>query len=102
MLQKKSEESAGVLAMMDTLVAELDKETTVATADEKDAQGDYETFMSDSKKMRAENTKILQDKTAAKADAIGALEGNTDVQTQGEKKLKGAAEQLAALHGDCD
>jgi chromosome segregation ATPase len=102
MLQKKSEESAGVLAMMDTLVAELDKETTVATADEKDAQGDYETFMSDSKKMRAENTKILQDKTAAKADAIGALEAHEDVLVAGGASLKGANAQLAALHSDCD
>jgi hypothetical protein len=102
LVQKASEESAGVMARMDTLVAELEKETTIAKTDETDAQSDYETFMADSKKMRAENTKILQDKTAAKADAEGALEGNTDVQTQGEKKLKGAEEQLAALHGDCD
>jgi len=102
MLQKKSEESAGVIAMLDTLVADLDKETTVATADEKDAQGDYETFMSDSKKMRAENTKILQDKTAAKADAIGALEAHEDVLVAGGASLKGANAQLAALHSDCD
>jgi chromosome segregation ATPase len=102
LVQKKSEESAGVMAMMDTLVAELEKETTVAETDEKDAQSDYETFMADSKKMRAENTKIVMDKTAAKADAIGALESHEDVLTQGQKKLKGASEQLAALHSDCD
>jgi chromosome segregation ATPase len=102
LLQKKSEESAGVLAMMDTLVAELDKETTVASADEKDAQSDYESFMSSSKTMRAENTKILQDKTAAKADAIGALESHSDVLVAGEKSLKGANTQLQVLHSDCD
>jgi septal ring factor EnvC (AmiA/AmiB activator) len=102
MLQKKSEESAGVLAMMDTLVAELDKETTVATADEKDAQSDYESMLAESKKNRAEDTKSLQDKTAAKADAIGALESQDDVLVQGQKSLKGANAQLQALHGDCD
>jgi chromosome segregation ATPase len=102
LVQKKSEESAGVIAMMDTLAAELDKETTIATADEKDAQSDYETFMADSKKMRADNTKILQDKTAAKADAIGALESHDDILVQGQKSLKGAEAQLGALHGDCD
>jgi chromosome segregation ATPase len=95
-------DAAGPLAMMDTLVAELDKETTIAETDEKDAQGDYETFMSDSKKMRADNTKILQDKTAAKADAIGALESHGDVLTASQKSLKGSQEQLGALHGDCD
>merc|ERR1719321_540282 len=42
---KKTEESNGVMAMMDMLVKDLDKEMTVATATEKDAQADYETFM---------------------------------------------------------
>merc|ERR1719355_171685 len=35
---KKSEESGGVLAMMDSLVSELDKEMTQAGLEEKDAQ----------------------------------------------------------------
>merc|ERR1719473_595265 len=42
---KKSEESNGVIAMMDELVRDLDKEMTVAEAEEKDAQGDYEKMM---------------------------------------------------------
>jgi len=37
---KKTEESNGVMAMMDMLVKDLDKEMTVATATEKDAQDD--------------------------------------------------------------
>merc|ERR1712146_156361 len=43
--QKKSGESGGVIAMIDLLVKDLDKEMTVAKAEEKDAQGDYEQFM---------------------------------------------------------
>merc|ERR1719310_415136 len=39
--KKKSEESNGVIAMMDMLVADLDKEMTVAETEEKDAQADY-------------------------------------------------------------
>merc|ERR1719331_3295862 len=46
--KKKSEESGGVIAMIDLLVKDLDKEMTVAKAEEKDAQEDYETFMKDS------------------------------------------------------
>merc|ERR1740117_2543122 len=42
---KKSEESGGVIALMDLLVKDLDKEMTEAEFTEKDAQGDYETFM---------------------------------------------------------
>merc|ERR1719409_1983743 len=34
---KKSEESGGVIAMMDMMMADLDKEMTVAEAEEKDA-----------------------------------------------------------------
>merc|ERR1719172_122283 len=40
--EKKTEESNGVMAMMDTLVKDLDKEMTVATSTEKDAQAEYE------------------------------------------------------------
>merc|ERR1719215_1885013 len=36
--KKKSEESTGVIAMIDLLVKDLDKEMTVAKAEEKDAQ----------------------------------------------------------------
>merc|ERR1719410_46011 len=42
---KKSEDSMGVIAMIDLLIADLDKEMTVAETDEKDAQADYETLM---------------------------------------------------------
>jgi len=36
--QKKAEETGGVIAMMDLLVTDLDKETAVAETDEKNAQ----------------------------------------------------------------
>merc|ERR1719499_2239096 len=39
---KKSEDSMGVMAMMDLLIADLDKEMTEAETEEKDAQEDYE------------------------------------------------------------
>merc|ERR1719162_1549610 len=43
--KKSSEESGGVIAMIDLLVKDLDKEMTVAKAEETNAQGDYETMM---------------------------------------------------------
>jgi len=102
LVQKAGEEAGGVIAMMDSLVAELEKETTVAETDEKDAQSDYEKFMGDSKSMRAENSKILEDKGAAKADAIGALETHGENSDVAAKKLKGAEGTLGVLHQDCD
>jgi septal ring factor EnvC (AmiA/AmiB activator) len=100
--QKSGEEATGVMGMMDSLVAELEKETTVAETDEKDAQSDYEKFMADSKSMRAENSKILEDKNAAKADAIGATETHENNLGTSQKKLKGAKDQEGVLHQDCD
>merc|ERR1711939_1089702 len=42
---KKSQESNGVLSMMDILAADLDKEITETETDEKDAQAEYEQFI---------------------------------------------------------
>merc|ERR1719181_1525433 len=102
LVQKSGEAATGVIAMMDSLVAELEKETQVAETDEKDAQSDYEKFMADSKTMRADNSKILEDKTAAKADAVGATETHEENLAVSSEKLKGAQDQLGVLHQDCD
>merc|ERR1719388_377503 len=75
--KKKGEESNGVIAMMDGLVAELDKEMTEAEMEEKDAQGDYENFMADSTAKRAEDTKTLGDKQGTLAE---------DTKTLGDKR----------------
>ena len=58
--------------------------------------------MADSKTMRADNSKILEDKIAAKADAQGATETHGENLDVSSKKLKGAQGQLAVLHQDCD
>merc|ERR1719336_95595 len=44
----KSGESTGVIAMLDLLTKDLDKELTEAETSEKDAQADYEQLMKDS------------------------------------------------------
>merc|ERR1719399_2370159 len=49
---KKSEESGGVIAMIDLLIRDLDKEMTEAETEEKDAQKDYEQMMDDAAKKR--------------------------------------------------
>merc|ERR1719487_1406584 len=70
---KKSEESNGIIAMMDSLTKDLDKEMTEAEVTEKDAQGDYETFMQDSATKRAEDSKTLTDKQGALANLERSL-----------------------------
>merc|ERR1719230_1508881 len=74
---KKGEEAGGVIAMMDSLIADLDKEMTEAETEEKNAQEEYETFISDSAEKRASDSKSLSDKEGAKA--------NTEVELQKTK-----------------
>merc|ERR1719487_613511 len=64
----KGGEATGVLAMMDAILKDLEKEMIEAEAEEKDAQGDYEKMMKDSAEKRAEDTKMLAEKEGAKAD----------------------------------
>merc|ERR1719409_1539061 len=99
---KKSEESNGVLAMISALMSELDKEMTTAEVDEKNAQEEYELFMSDSAEKRADDTKALTDKSAAKADMEGALAKAKEDKAGKVKELIATAEVLADAHGDCD
>ena len=54
---KKGEESTGVIAMMDTMVADLDKEITEIEVEEKENQKEYEEFMADSAEKRATDSK---------------------------------------------
>merc|ERR1719271_1762582 len=59
---KKGEESGGVIAMMDMMIADLEKEIQEVETDEKNAQEEYEIFMKDSADKRALDAKAIEDK----------------------------------------
>jgi chromosome segregation ATPase len=99
---KKSEESGGVIALMDLLVKDLDKEMTEAEFTEKDAQEDYETFMKDSSEKRAQDSKALSDKEATLADTKARLEEEKDGKESASKELMATMEYIHNLHTDCD
>jgi septal ring factor EnvC (AmiA/AmiB activator) len=99
---KKSEESNGVLAMIDALVGDLEKEIQEMEFEEKDAQSEYEEFIEDSANKRATDSKSLTDKEAAKADAEANL-----IKLEDETKAKmtenmNVMESLKDIHLDCD
>merc|ERR1719310_2322228 len=100
--EKKTEESNGVIALMDSLVRDLDKEMQVGETEEKDAQADYETAMEDSKKKRADDSKALEDKNSALANAEGALQTHQDAKASAETELMGVDKYVSSLHGECD
>merc|ERR1719352_1889076 len=66
--KKSGQESNGVIAMIDLLVADLDKDNQEMEVDEKDAQKEYELFMADSAEKRALDSKAITDKESAKAE----------------------------------
>jgi len=99
---KKGEESNSVVAMIDTLIADLDKEMTEAKADEKNGQEDYETMMSESAAKRTEDSKSLSAKMEAKADSEKTLSEQTEVKKDTNKELWATLEYINSLHHECD
>merc|ERR1719454_176693 len=99
---KKSEESGGVIAMIDTLIKELDTEMTEAEVNEKNAQEEYEEMMADSAAKRAADSKSLAQKGGAKADTEKALVDAEGERTSTAKELMATVEYIGQLHGECD
>merc|ERR1712224_774754 len=71
--KKKGEESGGVLAMMDMMKAEVEKESQEAEFAEKDAQGEYEQMVLDAAAKRAADSKSIEEKESAKAETEAEL-----------------------------
>jgi len=100
--KKKSGESTGVIALIDLLVKDLDKEMTVAKTEEKDAQADYEQMMTDSSEKRAGDAKNLADKESALADMQASLEKDTETKASTAKELGATLQYIQSLHNECD
>jgi len=100
--KKKSEESNGVIAMIDLLVKDLDKEMTVAKTEEKDAQGDYEQLMKDSADKRADDSKSLANKQGALANMQASLESSQEEKASASKELVATHQYIQSLHNECD
>jgi len=99
---KKSEDSMGVMAMMDLLIADLDKEMTEAETEEKDAQEDYEQTMKDSAEKRTKDSKLLGEKESTKADLEADLETHTEDKASTAKELMATLKYIQSLHNECD
>jgi len=100
--KKSGEESNGVIAMIDLLIADLDKENQTMEVDEKDAQSDYETFMSDASEKRAQDSKSITDKESAKAETEGQLQTDSDTKKSKMIEAMETAKYIGGLHEECD
>jgi len=99
---KKSEETTGVIGMIDLLVRDLDKEMTEAEVEEKDAQKEYEEAMNDAAAKRAADLKAMAEKEKAKADAEETKTSDTSTKKAEEKELMATKMYEMDLHQDCD
>merc|ERR1740139_944323 len=88
--QKKTGKGNGVVAMIDLLVADLDKELQEATVNEKEAQGEYETMMQDASDKRAADSKSITQKSEELQEA-----------TVNEKEAQGEYETMSLLLVNC-
>jgi hypothetical protein len=88
--------------MIDLIVADVDKEVQTMEVDEKDAQSDYEQFMSDASEKRAQDSKSITDKESAKADTETQLQDNTDSKKSKTIEAMETAKYIGGLHEECD
>jgi len=96
------EESTGIIAMVNLLVKDIDKEMTEAETTEEDSQKDYEQLMQDSADKRANSKKSLTQKEGAKAAMQGELETSKEDKSSASKELMATQQYIGSLHAECD
>merc|ERR1719384_429615 len=99
---KKTGMSHGVIAMIDLLIADLDKEMTEASTSEKNSQSLYEGMMADSAGKRAADSRSITEKTSEKASTQAALQQEEDSKADLSRDLMGKNKEISNLHGECD
>merc|ERR1719436_2115738 len=100
--KRKAKEHGGIVAMLNMLKADLEKEMQSATVEEKDAQSEYEKMMAESAEKRATDSKSLADKESAKADLESKALKLKEEETATMTEVLAAAETLKNLHLECD
>jgi septal ring factor EnvC (AmiA/AmiB activator) len=99
---KKSEESGGVVAMLDLLIKDLEKEITYAETTEENAQKMYEETMKESAFKRAQDSKALTDKGATQASLETDIESRKESRVGAGKDLMATEAYISSLHAECD
>merc|ERR1719456_1935096 len=100
--QPKSEKSTGVIALMEMMQKDLASDMADAEADEKMAQGEYETLMSESAGSRAQAAKSITDKEASKAQLETKLQETKESKALTTETLEDIALTVNHLHTSCD
>jgi len=100
--EKQGEGNGGVLALIDTLIQDLDKEIAEMKADEKEDQLTFEELVSDSAQKRAMNAKSITEKEGAKADIEERLHKMNTEKKGLSKEAVDTGDYLSNVHKECD
>merc|ERR1719359_804942 len=100
--KKSREAGTGVIAMIDLLKADLEKQIQEMTLTEKDAQADYEKFMADAAETRATDSKSITDKEASQAALEEELVSNQEALKGKQVELMETEKYIMELHQECD
>lgn len=95
-------DSGGIFAMLDTILKDTEKQVVESEHEEKDAQFEYEQFMSDSSAKHAAEAKAISAKESAKAAAEEELQTVSKELTRTVAEADANAEYLQGLHKECD
>merc|ERR1719409_58888 len=101
-LSSESKKADGVLAMFDQIVKDLETEMSEAKHDEEVAQKDYEKAMKEATGKRAADSKLIVEKTDAKAVEGTNLMSTRESLSATRDQLRAAQKQINYLHGSCD
>jgi len=101
-LVQKSTKSAGVIAMMDTIIKDLGSDMKDMEYEEKTAQDDYAELMADSQETRAGDVKGLTGKETAKAQTEADLMTTKEIRSATATDLKQVQTVISDLHAACD
>jgi peptidoglycan hydrolase CwlO-like protein len=94
--------SNGVIALLDQIIKDIELNIQESKHDEAVAQRDYERTMKDAATKRLDDSKLMVEKQAAKADEQVELETVTEHLATKNNQLDLAARKLRDLHIDCD
>lgn len=100
--KKKNEESHGIIAMLDTIIGDLDKENFKAQNQEKDAQATYEKYVKDSAEKKGLDEKVLVKKVEEKARIEGSIADHQTGKKSHLRELSSLQITVTALHQECD
>jgi hypothetical protein len=101
-VDKKGQESAGVIAMIDMLVKDIAKDMQIAEVEEKDAQADYETLMKESAEKRGADAKMMTVKEGAKAESEATMQATDEKLKSKKQEVLATLKSLHSTHSDCD